>query len=157
MIKAGLILLGAIVVLNVIGLIPVPFLSCCLSILGLAAAVGGGYLAGQFDHPATGGLSARGGAVAGAIGGVGALVVQVLSGAYSAFTLGPEGSVAILQQLGWDVGNADISPAMFYTTAIGTSCCVGLIAVALLAGLGALGGLIWYQTKGKTAVTQIPM
>jgi hypothetical protein len=89
---------------------------------------------------------------------VGALLVQVISGAYSAFTIGPEAAAEMLRQLGWDVGGAPIDPTVYYAGALGFSCCAGLLAVAVLAGLGALGGAIWYQSKGKAPLsTPAPM
>jgi hypothetical protein len=153
MVKAGLILLAILVVLGLVGLAPVPFLACCTGLLGLLASVGGGYMAGNFDKPVTSGLAARAGAGAGAIGGIGALLIQVIGGLWSAFAVGPEGAIAMLQQMGYDINPADINPTTFYAGAIGGACCWGLIIVAIAAGLGALGGAIWYSTRGKPTAT----
>jgi hypothetical protein len=120
----------------------------CIPCLALFAGLGGGYLAGQFDRPGTGSLSARAGASAGAIGGVGALLAHLISGGVAAFTVGPEGAADLARQLGLDTGGA-VNPAVYYGSALGSACCLGLFEIVLLAGLGALGGLLWYQITGK--------
>ncbi len=148
MVKAGLIVGAIMLVLGTGGGLLIPPLLCvpCLAVL---AGLGGGYLAGQFDRPSAGNLAAKAGAGAGAIGGIGAVIAHLILGAVSAFTVGPEGAAELLRQMGLDPGTNATSPAFYYGGALGGACCFGLFEVVLLAGLGALGGLLWYQITGK--------
>jgi hypothetical protein len=142
MLKSGLIIGAAMLVLGTTFGFLFPL---CVSCLAVFAGVGAGYLSGVFDKPADQGGSAKVGAGAGAIGGVGALVGQVIGGMASAAIQGPQAGAEILRQLGVPVDASATSPAGFYTGAFISTCCFGLVAVALMAGLGALGGLLWYQ------------
>ncbi|MEJ2560830.1 MAG: hypothetical protein P8186_32340, partial [Anaerolineae bacterium] len=60
--------------------------------------------------------------------------------------LGPEQTADILRQLGLPASG---DASTYYAALIGGSCCFGLFEVLLMAGVGALGGLIWYQIRGK--------
>ncbi|MCC7360886.1 MAG: hypothetical protein IT317_15495 [Anaerolineales bacterium] len=146
MTKAGLIIAGVMLVLGTVAAWLQPLL--CVPCLALFAGIGGGYLAGQFDKPGAGNLAAKAGAGAGAIGGVGALLAHLIGGAITMFTVGQQNAQIIAELLGTGSNPAD-NPAAYYGGAFGAACCLGLFEVALLAGLGALGGLLWYQITGK--------
>ncbi len=146
MTRAGLIGAAVIFVLSfglsfVSGLI-VP---CCAIVVGLGA----GYLAGMWERPAQNGVSVQRGALAGAIAGVGVVLGQTIGTLVNAYMLGPSASLAVAQQLGLDAGGATVDPMVFYLTSGVTGCCFGLFSLALMAGLGALGGVIWWQTTDK--------
>lgn len=146
MTRAGLI--GAVVIfLLALGLSFVSGLivPCCAIVIGLGA----GYLAAMWDRPAQNQLAVKNGAIAGAIAGVGALLGQVAGTLGNAMMLGPNGAMDTMRQLGMDVGNVGVDPTMFYVSSVGTGCCFGLFSLVLMAGLGALGGVIWWQTTGK--------
>jgi hypothetical protein len=155
MLKSGLILGGIMLVVGSAGglLLP-PFL--CIPCLAVVAGLGAGYLAGQFDRPGPGAAAARTGAGAGAIGGVGALLAHLVAGAGNAYLLGPEAAVDLARALGLDTGSVD-NPIAFYGGALAGACCVGLFEVALMAGLGALGGLLWGQIAGPKAAPPAAM
>jgi hypothetical protein len=144
MIKSGLIAAGAMLLLTIGVTLISPYCVPCVAIfLGLGA----GYLAGVFDKPASNGGCAKSGAVAGAIGGVGAIVGHLIGGGLNALIVGPEGAARILRQLGFP--SSSITPTTYYATTFGIGCCLGILDLLLLAGLGALGGLLWWQITGK--------
>ena len=145
MTKAGLIVAGVMLVIGSVGAWVFPLL--CVPCLALFAGVGGGYLAGQFDKPGASNLAAKAGAGAGAIGGAGAVLAHLIGAGITMATTGPATAAAIAEALGSSANN----PVAMYGGAFGTACCLGLFEVALLAGLGALGGLLWYQTTGKNS------
>ena len=146
MTRAGLIGAAVIFVLALgLSFVSGLIVPCCAIIVGIAA----GYLAGMWERPNQGGLATQRGALAGAIAGVGAVVGQSIGAVANAAMLGPTGSLEMMQQLGVDVGNAGIDPTMFYLSSFGTGCCLGVFSLVLMAGLGALGGVIWWQTTGK--------
>jgi hypothetical protein len=142
MLKSGLIVGAAMLVLGTTFGFLFPL---CVSCLAVFAGVGAGYLAGIFDKPTDQGSSAKSGAGAGAIGGAGALLGQVIGGMGAAAIQGPQAGAEILRQLGVPVDTAAASPAGFYAGAFLTTCCFGLVSIAIMAGLGALGGFLWYQ------------
>ena len=104
----------------------------CLAIL---AGVASGFLAGQFDQPETSRLAARAGAGAGALGGIGALLAHLLG--------------AIIYLTVSRAAEASGDPLAFSWGGISFAGCSGLFEVVLMAGVGALGGLLWYQITGK--------
>ncbi len=153
MTRAGLI--GAVVMfLLALGLSFVSGLivPCCAIVVGLGA----GYLAGMWERPMANNLAVQRGALAGLIAGAGALIGQTLGAVGNAAMMGPEASMALVEQLGVDVGNAAVDPTMFYVSALGTGCCIGLFSLVLMAALGALGGVIWWQTTGKNQGGALP-
>ncbi len=147
MLRSGLILGGVMLVLGG-GL--AFFFPLCVPCLALLAGVGAGYLAGLWDRPGDNSRSIQRGAGAGAIGGVGALLGHLIGGLASAAWVGPEGAADMMRQLGLDLGSGtDVGGLGYYFGATLTGCCFGLFEVVLMAGLGALGGLLWWQITGK--------
>lgn len=145
MLKSGLIIGGVMLVLAIGGSLLSPL---CVPCLALFAGLGAGYLAGMFDKPGLQNTTVRSGASAGAIGGVGALIGQFIGGGINAVMVGPEGAQQLLQQLSPELaGSSD--PTFYYAGVFGLACCVGLFNVGLMAGLGALGGMLWWNMTGK--------
>lgn len=151
MLKSGLII-GVVMLVLTIGVALITPL--CVPCLALLAGAGAGYLAGVFDKPSASGASAQTGAGAGAIGGIGALIGHLAGGAANVILVGPEGAANLLQGLGLPTS---IDPTTYYAGAIGGACCFGLVEVLLMAGLGALGGLLWYQITGKNVTMSSSM
>jgi hypothetical protein len=146
-VKSGVIIAAVMLVLSCGTVLLTPL---CVPCIALLAGVGAGYLAGVFDKPGASGLAAQAGAGAGAIGGVGALLGHLIGGVTNSFIVGPEGAAQFLEQLG--VTGVDLGdPTTYYISQIGGACCFGLVEVALMAGVGALGGMLWYQITGKNA------
>lgn len=150
MLKSGLIFGGVMAVLGTIfgALFPL-----CASCLALFAGAGAGYLSGVFDQPADQGSSAKSGAGAGAIGGAGALIGHVLGGMGLAIVRGPQSGADLMRQFGVPVDTSPAGNTGFYAGSFIASCCFGLVAVALMVGLGALGGLLWYQMTTRKPPT----
>jgi len=147
MLKSGLIIGGVMFVLAIGGSLISPI---CVPCLALFAGLGAGYLVGLFDKPGLQNGAVRGGASAGAIGGVGALIGQLIGGGINAVIVGPEGAQQFIQQLAPDLATSGATdPTAYYIGVFGSACCIGLFNVAIMAGLGALGGLLWWNMTGK--------
>jgi hypothetical protein len=142
MVKSGLIVGAGTLVLVLGAALFSPFCSLCVALLaGLLA----GYLAGVFDKPVDSSQSLRLGAIAGAIAGVLGLLGQGIGSVINGFVLSSGGSEAIYELLGMPSPD----PQTIWMSQIGIACCMGLVNIALMAGLGAGGGAIWFQTAGK--------
>jgi LytS/YehU family sensor histidine kinase len=146
MLKSGLIAGGVTFVLALGFTLLSPL---CVPCLAFFLGLGAGYLAGVFEKPLDNGSSAKSGAVAGAIGGVGAIIGQMVGALLNAVIVGPEKAVKLVEQLGIPVATPNDFGAAYWVGIIGSGCCFGLLDVALMAGLGALGGLLWWQISGK--------
>lgn len=146
MVRAGLIL-GAVMLVAGGGL--AYLFAPCVPCLALVAGALAGYLAGVWDRPAENGRAIQRGALAGTLGGAGALLGHLVGGLLAAATVGPQGALDLARQLGLDLGSTSGSPVIFYASASATACCFGLVEVVLMAGLGALGGLLYWQMTGK--------
>jgi hypothetical protein len=144
MVKSGIII--AVVALFIaLGVTLVfPYCTPCSAIvLGLAA----GYLVGVFDKPTTQNAATKSGAIAGAIGGAGALLGQMIGAVINGFTVGAANASDIVEQLG--IPMEGLTTQNYWASTIGINCCLGLVGVGIMAGLGALGALIWWSTTGK--------
>ena len=147
--KAGLIGSGILLLVNLLGVIPLPLLSCLTFLLQIMAFIGAGALAAYFmAPPRLSGKAAGQGALAGLLMGIiGALITTLL--APLAFSLSG-GSSAILSAMPpetlMQLEQAGIDPAMLFgsgTMAGVTALCCFPMGAILGAGLGALGGLIY--------------
>lgn len=118
---------------------------CC----ALVAGLGAGYLTGVWDKPGANNLAVRRGAQSGAIGGIGAVVGHLGGAAILLLTQGEliaQTSQQLVEGLGLPSGG-DVT-SIYFGAVLG-QCCFGLLGVALMAGLGALGGVLWWQMTGK--------
>ncbi len=128
------------------GISPLCGLLCISPIAGVVA----GYLAGVFDKPVTGGGGAKCGVIGGAIAGVGAFLGQALAGVVNAL---------FAPQIAQFVGRTFDLPADVNTTriiAFGWGLCGGLVDIVIMAGLGTLGGYLWYQFVRSKAAPAAP-
>ncbi len=145
MVKSGLIVGGISVILNLGIALFFPACSICVGILmGLLV----GYLAGVFDLPLTSGDCARSGVGAGGIAGAIGLLGNLIGGVINAAVLSPSGNQMINDLLGLPPSD----PATIWGGQLGVACCIGLVNVVLMMGLGAGGGVLWYQITGKNRV-----
>ena len=142
--KAGLVglLVGALSGMGITLLLPY-----CTPCAAIAVGLGVGFLACLWEKPAARGTIAGTGAKAGAIAGAGHLVGQLLGMLLNGLLVGPEGAAEVLAQFGLDT--AAMSPRVYWITQIAVNTSCGLTNIALAAGLGALGGLLWQQTVGE--------
>jgi hypothetical protein len=143
-VKSGLILAVVALIFSASSTLISPVCTPCLAIfMGIFA----GYLAGIQDKPKDEGAAAKTGAGAGAIGGIGAILGQFIGAAINAKLVGPESTLNMLHQLNIPT-SGDISGYYLYAV-YGSACCLGLLNVLLMAGLGALGGYLWHQMNGR--------
>jgi hypothetical protein len=156
--KAGLIGAGVMVVLVLLNLIPslipaVGVLGCACCGVELLAYAGAGALAGVFlSPPRTTGAGAGAGAIAGVLSGVGAGIMTIITAAGRMAFAGGQMVSAIDPAQARQLIDAGIDPQMLTIFAGwggvflgGGLCCLGWIAIG--AGLGALGGLIFAAAK----------
>ena len=147
MLKAGLIAgAGMFLVVLILSAGVSPFCALCVP---LAVGIVAGYLTGVFEKNP---LNVIGrGAGAGAIAGAIALVAQMAASVINA---------AVMQNPNYQLSRLLGTPAADSTTVwvlqLGLACVVGLVNIALTAGLGAVGGAIWKSTAGKTAAPAGP-
>ena len=128
------------------GVSPLCGMLCVAPIAGLAA----GYLAGVFDKPVGGEGGAKTGALGGLVGGVGAFLGQVVAGVVNAM---------FAPQIAELMGNTFNIPTDVDATrmaALGWGVCGGAVDIVLMAGLGALGGYLWWQITGSKAAPAAP-
>ncbi|PKN91188.1 MAG: hypothetical protein CVU44_20730 [Chloroflexi bacterium HGW-Chloroflexi-6] len=147
MVKSGLIV-GAILFVLVLmaSSILSPFCALCFP---LFAGLGAGYLAGQFEKPLPEDALKRG-ALAGALAGGIAIFAQFLAALINAIVLqNPQFNPGYL------FGTQPIDPALIWVGQIGGSVCIGLLNIGLMAGFGALGGLLWRKTVADKQVPTI--
>lgn len=146
MYKSGAILgMATLVIVLGIALLSPLCTPCAVICLGLGA----GYLAGWFDKPPNKGTSAKAGTIAGSIGSAGALL-GIAAGSVLNALLMDMGTVAASAELfGLEINQATY--ASEYQAGIACyAVCLGILNIALMAGLGAVGGLLWWQTTGKS-------
>jgi hypothetical protein len=145
MVKSALIF-GGVALLVALGItLVMPYCVPCLALLlGLAA----GYVAGLFGKPADQASATRSGALAGLLGGVGVVLGQMIGAVINGFLVGPQGVAQIISNLGIS-GGVQLTPDLYWVANLGVNLCLSLFSVGLMAGLGALGGLLWWNTTGK--------
>jgi hypothetical protein len=117
---------------------------CCMAgFLG----VGAGFLTGVIDKPGDKNSLAKRGAIAGAIGSIGALIGQVIASVVNGAVVGPQGAGELIGKLGLPMaGNFESS---YWLSLVGGTLCFVVWDVILMAGLGAIGGLLWWQFVGQ--------
>ena len=147
MIKAGIIAAIVALILAIGGSL---LMGICVPCISIFIGAGAGYLACHYEPAGDSGSAAKSGAIAGAIGGVGALLGQAIGAVITGATAGPEAGLDLARQLGLDVPTEMFaSDAFYWVGVIGTGCCIGIFDLLLMAGLGAVGGILWWQFKGK--------
>lgn len=148
MVKSGVII-GAVGFFLVLGttLIFVFCAPCWGLLMGLAA----GYLAGVFDKPIDNNDTIKKGAIAGAIAAAICLLGGVIGGLINAVAFDP-----VQMQEFYDMFDMETpTQSMVWMVQLGGSICIGVLDIALMAGLGAAGGALWWQTTGKNHPMQV--
>lgn len=146
MIKAGL--LGAVVgFVYVMSLTLIsPFCTLCITpLLGF----GVGYLAGWFDTPEKSEASLYRGSVAGGITGFGVVVGQMLATVVNAILVT---NWEQLPELAQSFGLSEFMMTdgdQYWQITLTTNSVCSLFNLLIIAGLGAIGGLIWFQRQDK--------
>ncbi len=127
----------------------------CVPCVALFLGLGAGYLSGIFDRPGANDAAIKAGAGAGVIGGIGSLAGHMVGGVINALVVGPAGTQDMLREFGLPSGGAGYEGG-YYLGVFGGGFCLGLFEIALMAGLGALGGMLWWQMTGKNQVSAPP-
>lgn len=152
MIRAGLIGAGVSLVYVMSFTLLSPL--CTLLITPLLG-VGAGYLAGWFNKPLRVEAGLKGGAVAGFLTGVGAIAGQMLAGFVNAVLVtNSESLPQVLDEIGFSQF-ASIEPAEYWRATFLLNSLCGTFNVALIVGLGALGGMIWVQRHHENSLSTI--
>jgi hypothetical protein len=121
-------------------------------VLGLAA----GGLCVYFEKPADAEKAAVRGGIAGAISGLVALVAQTISETVALVILSAgKTPVACLPGL-CEQASAPTSQAAYIASSFFSSCFCGLMLLAIMAGLGALGGILWHRYGNKAKSIPLP-
>ncbi len=145
MYKSGLIF-GAVMFVG--ALVITFFVAFCVPCLAVFIGLAAGYVAAVFMKPLEQPTAVRSGAIAGAIAGIGAILGEMVGSIINGVAVGPNGAAQLFQQFGLSTG-AHISAGEYWAILLGENFCIALFSVALMAGLGALGGLIWWSMSGK--------
>ena len=154
MLKSGLIVGGVALVLAICAIVVVS--PICTPCLALVLGAGAGYLAGQFERPLTSDAAMKRGALAGLIGGVGAVLGDAIGTAIKVAMLGPAGAAQLAQSLGLPATGATFASG-FWVGLVLSALCFGLVDLVFMAGLGALGGMAWWRTRGKNEQVIAPL
>jgi hypothetical protein len=148
MIKAGLIgIVVSFIYVTSLTLLS-PFCTLCFTPL---LGVGVGYLAGWFDKPQDANVSVSKGIIAGSIAGVGAILGQMLATVISTILVtNSEQLLTFLREHGLsELVITDIN----WPTILTTNFFCGLVNLGIITGLGAVGGMIWFQRRERTLST----
>jgi hypothetical protein len=145
MYKSGLIL-GALALFVAAGatIISPVCVPCLVVFLGLGA----GYLAGVFDKPNTSDGAAKAGAIGGALGGLGAIIGQAAGAAINSVMIGPQRAQQLYQVFGIPSSGPGFTQS-YWLGVVGSTVCISLIDVLVMAAFGTLGAYIWWQSAGK--------
>ncbi len=145
MVKSGIII-GIVGFVLVLGS-AVIFSPLCAPCWGLILGLAAGYLAGVFEKPTVNANVIKRGAIAGAIAGGLVLVGALIGGIINASLLNPSDLRQIYEWLG--VSGYSLDQTTIWAGQLGSAICGGLLNVALMAGMGAAGGALWWQIQGK--------
>lgn len=150
MIKAGLLgaIIGFIYVMSIT--LVSPFCTLCITpLLGISV----GYIASRIDRPLKLEASLSSGGIAGGMTGCGALFGQMLAAIVNGILVTNWRELPnFIRELG--LTQFPNSGEYWQTTLSANSFC-GLLNLALIAGLGTVGGLIWFQRQHKKAMPTV--
>ncbi len=124
---------------------------CCLvspvlaAVLGLAA----GFLCSMFEKPVNAEKAAVRGGIAGAITGAVALVAETIGATIAQYIAYQGANVQACLPGLCQEGAAPVAMPNAMLGAVFNSCFCGLILLAVMAGLGAVGAVVWLKTSAK--------
>jgi hypothetical protein len=127
----------------------------CAPLCGVVWGIGAGLAAVVWSDPANPDtVSARDGAIAGSISGVGALLGLFIGVILSFAFLGgdqmaDEFAAGLSSELGYDMVPADFDSTLQWVGATTSACCLGLVNLAIMASAGA-GGAAIYASRNST-------
>lgn len=121
----------------------------CVPCVAIFLGLGAGAVAGAFEKPRSTSASAKIGALSGVFSGIGAILGQMIGSGFNAMIVGPEAAQQFMQQFGMTLPTSGNFDAAYYFGVFGSACCIGLLDLMIIAGLGAVGGLLWWQITGQ--------
>jgi hypothetical protein len=145
MVKSGIII-GVVGFVLVLGS-AVIFSPLCAPCWGLILGLAAGYLGGVFEKPLNNNEVIKKGAIAGAIAAGLILVGALIGGVINAALLDPSDLQQMYELLG--VTDYTLDQTTIWVGQLGSAVCGGLLNAVLMAGMGAAGGALWWQTQGK--------
>ncbi|MEM7343236.1 MAG: hypothetical protein AAF485_03265, partial [Chloroflexota bacterium] len=154
MIKSGLIGAAAgFVYVSTLTLVSFLCTLCFTPLLGLAV----GWLAAHFDRPQESGVSATKGFMAGGITGAGVVIGQMMASVINATLITNseqwprlmEELPIIMEQLG-SAEFAMLNAEQYWQTTLTLNAVFSFVNLFIIAGLGAIGGIIWFQRKQRS-------
>lgn len=118
----------------------------CSICLAVVLGLGAGYVAGVFERPLESGEATKQGAAAGALTGGLMVFGQIIGGGLNAGSMVTDPNTQMLNQM---LGLPPAEPSMIWIGALFGACCIGLLNLGILAGLGAAGGALWASMNLK--------
>jgi hypothetical protein len=151
--RSGLIFAVVALVLGLAVTLLSPLVVPCVGfVIGLVA----GYLGSVFDKPADSPRAANVGTKAGLIAAAGAVLGQLGGGLANALLMGPEAAARLMGRPAAEASSEAFAIG-YYGGICGTGVCLSVVDVGLMAGLGALGGLLWWQLSGRKRSAAAPV
>lgn len=149
MIKAGLIGAGVGFIYMMSLTLLSPFCTLCFTpILG----IGVGYVAGWFDRPLRAESSLSRGTIAGGITGLGVVIGQMAATIVNGILVTRSDRLPLLMR---EFGLSEtfiVDGEEYWQTTLTLSSFCSVFNLALIVGLGALGGIIWFQRHGANSL-----
>jgi hypothetical protein len=127
-------------------------LCCVLSpMAAICLGLGAGFLAGNLESPQRLERAVVRGSYAGAIIGVVALLAQTIGQSISPYLLQLAGPRQACFSVFCNIASTPMDQTAVLLDELFSACFCGLILLALQAGLGGVGGAIWFRTLGRKA------
>jgi hypothetical protein len=148
MVAASLITGTLALILSLGGTLVFPLCTPCIAFfLGPIS----GFLTSQFEKPDEKRLSITHGTFSGAIAGVGAFLGQSIGATINGLIVGPAGSAQLGRSFGFSefAFNSNSWETGYWVSLIGSTVCISLFNILIMAGMGAVGGLLWWQFAGS--------
>ncbi len=127
----------------------------CVPCLSIFVGLASGFLGCVMAKPTDDGSSKKTGAIVGGLGGIGAFLGHIIGSVINATQMGPEGSQQLFEQLG--LPSTSLDPNAYYAGLAASTLCLGILDIILLAGLGLLGGMIWWNINSKKQASINPV
>ncbi len=153
MIKSGIIV-GAIAFVYIF--VTSIAMTACAPFEAVGFGIAAGVLAAIIDKPQLANKAAVSGAIAGMITAVIAGIgntIGFLIRTYVIFT--PDTAMSLTNQM-FGMQSAASDAALAQVSTVFTLCCCVIIDAIVIVGLGALGGYLWFQYKGRNAAPRPP-
>lgn len=129
-----------------------PFCTLCFTPL---LGIGVGYLAGRIDKPTQPEASLSRGGIAGGIAGAGVFIGQMLATIINGVLVTNSESLPVLAR---ELGLSQFlitNPREYWQAILTTSSFCSILNLAIIAGLGAVGSLIWFQRQRKNLLSTV--